>query len=149
MPSSRVKTGRAARSRRSVAVLGFKNLTAKPESIWLSAALAEMLTTELSAGEKLRTISGENVARAKLELAIADTESLAGDTLARIRTNLGTDYVVLGSYVSLGNTAGGQIRLDLRVQDAASGETLATLSIRPARSHSTRRERGPPEAPRF
>ncbi len=118
----------APRSRRSVAVLGFKNLTAKPEANWLSAALSEMLTTELSAGEKLRTISGENVARAKLELAIADAESLAGDTLARIRTNLGTDYVVLGSYVSLGNAAGGQLRLDLRVQDAVSGVTLAALA---------------------
>jgi tetratricopeptide (TPR) repeat protein/tRNA A-37 threonylcarbamoyl transferase component Bud32 len=118
----------APRSRRSVAVLGFKNLTAKPEANWLSAALSEMLTTELSAGEKLRAISGENVARAKLELAIADAESLAGDTLARIRRNLGTDYVVLGSYVSLGNSAGGQLRLDLRIQDTASGETLASLA---------------------
>ncbi|HEX5855442.1 MAG TPA: tetratricopeptide repeat protein, partial [Thermoanaerobaculia bacterium] len=118
----------AQRSRRSVAVLGFKNLTAKPEANWLSAALSEMLTTELSAGEKLRAISGENVARAKLELAITDAESLAGDTLARIRTNLGTDYVVLGSYVSLANAVGGQLRLDLRVQDAASGETLASLA---------------------
>ena len=118
----------AARSRRSVAVLGFRNLTGKPEASWLSAALSEMLTTELSAGERLRTISGENVARAKLELAIADAESLAGDTLARIRRNLATDYIVLGSYVSLGATAGGQIRLDLRVQDTASGETLASLA---------------------
>jgi len=118
----------AARSRRSVAVLGFRNLTAKPEASWLSAALSEMLTTELSAGEKLRAISGENVGRAKLELAIADAESLAGDTLARIRKNLGTDYVVLGSYASLGDAAGGKLRLDLRVQDTASGETLASLA---------------------
>jgi eukaryotic-like serine/threonine-protein kinase len=118
----------APRSRRSVAVLGFRNLTAKPEASWLSAALSEMLTTELSAGEKLRAISGENVGRAKLELAIADAESLAGDTLARIRKNLGTDYVVLGSYASLGDAAGGKLRLDLRVQDTASGETLASLA---------------------
>jgi eukaryotic-like serine/threonine-protein kinase len=118
----------AAPSRRSVAVLGFRNLTGKPEASWLSAALSEMLTTELSAGERLRTISGENVARAKLELAIADAESFAGDTLARIRRNLGTDYVVLGSYVSLGDAGGGQLRLDLRVQDTASGETLASVA---------------------
>lgn len=127
-PGSGAPASPASRARRSVAVLGFKNLTAKPEANWLSAALSETLTTELSAGEKLRTISGENVARAKLELAIVDAESFAGDTLARIRSNLGTDYVVLGSYVSLGDAAGGQIRLDLRVQDTASGETLGSLS---------------------
>src|SRR5262249_42122605 len=51
--------------RRSVAVLGFRNLSARPEDAWLSTALAEMLTTELAAGEQLRTIPGENVARMK------------------------------------------------------------------------------------
>ncbi len=58
--------------RRSVAVLGFKNLSQRPDAAWLSTALAEMLTTELGAGEKLRTISGENVARAKNDLSLAD-----------------------------------------------------------------------------
>jgi tetratricopeptide (TPR) repeat protein len=118
----------SVRARRSIAVLGFKNLAGRPDAAWLSTALSEMLTTEISAGEKLRAISGENVARAKLELAIVDAESLAGDTLARIRKNLGTDYVVLGSYLSLGDATGGQLRLDLRIQDAASGETLASLA---------------------
>jgi len=114
------------RPRRSVAVLGFKDLARRPESAWLSAALSEMLTTELAAGEKLRTISGENVARMKIELALAETDSLARDTLARIRINLGTDLVVLGSYTVL--TAGGQIRLDLRLQDAAAGEIIASVA---------------------
>src|SRR6267142_1908961 len=41
------------RARRSVAVLGFKNLSGKPDADWLSTALSEMLTTELGAGEKL------------------------------------------------------------------------------------------------
>jgi TolB-like protein len=37
-------------------VLGFKNLSGQPDVAWLSTALAEMLTTELAAGEHLRTI---------------------------------------------------------------------------------------------
>ena len=45
-----------SRSRQSVAVLGFKNLSGRPETAWLSTALSEMLTTELSLGGKLRTI---------------------------------------------------------------------------------------------
>ena len=40
-------------TRRSIAVIGFSNLTAKPEVAWLSTALAEMLSTELAAGEQL------------------------------------------------------------------------------------------------
>ena len=111
-------------SRRAVAVLGFKNLSGQPETAWLSTAFAEMLTTELAAGGRLRTIPGENVGRMKVELALSDAESLAQDTLARVARNLGTDMVLLGSYVTL---PGDQIRLDLRLQDVATGETVAAL----------------------
>src|SRR5437879_6533331 len=113
--------------RRTVAVLGFKNLSGRPDEAWLSTALSEMLTTELAAGEKLRTIAGENVARTKIDLSLADADSYAPDTLARIRKNLGTDYVVLGSYLALGRDSG-RLRLDLRLQDAAAGETLTSVS---------------------
>jgi tetratricopeptide (TPR) repeat protein/tRNA A-37 threonylcarbamoyl transferase component Bud32 len=114
--------------RRSVAVLGFKNLSGKSDEAWLATALSEMLNTELAAGEKLRTISGEDVAHTKNDLSLSDTDSLGRDSLARLRKNLGIDYVVLGSYLDLGKEAGGQIRLDLRLQDAIAGETIASVS---------------------
>ena len=106
----------AARARRSVAVLGFKDLAGRPETAWLSTAVSEMLRTELGAGSELRTVPGETVARMKLELSLADADSLARDTLARIRSNLGADFVVVGSYLA----QGGKLRLDLRVQETAS-----------------------------
>ncbi|MGH9390102.1 MAG: protein kinase domain-containing protein, partial [Vicinamibacteria bacterium] len=114
--------------RRSVAVVGFKNLSGSADVAWLSTALAEMFTSELAAGEKLRTIPGENVARMKIELRLADAESFGAETLARIRANLGCDLVVLGSYLALGVSGGGKIRLDLRLQDAQMGETVASVS---------------------
>jgi len=118
----------ATTARRSVAVLGFKNLSQRADAAWLSTAFSEMLTSELGAGEKLRMIPGEQVVRMKIDLALADAEGFAKDTLTRIRKNLGTDLVVLGSYVSLGANAGTQIRVDLRVQDAAGGETIASVT---------------------
>jgi DNA-binding winged helix-turn-helix (wHTH) protein/tetratricopeptide (TPR) repeat protein/TolB-like protein len=114
--------------RRSVAVLGFKNLSQSQHAAWLSTALSEMLTTELSAGEKLRTISGENVARAKNDLSLADTDAFARDTLQRVRQNLGTDLVLAGSYTDLGTRSGGQVRVDFRVQDTVTGETIASVA---------------------
>jgi tetratricopeptide (TPR) repeat protein/tRNA A-37 threonylcarbamoyl transferase component Bud32/TolB-like protein len=114
--------------RRAVAILGFKNLSGTPGTEWLSGGLAEMLSTELGAGGKLRLIAGENVARAKLELGITDTDSLARDSLARLRSQLGTDAVVLGSYTTIEGPSGRQIRLDLRLQDAVRGETTATVA---------------------
>jgi tRNA A-37 threonylcarbamoyl transferase component Bud32/TolB-like protein len=121
-PAANVKT------RRSVAVLGFKNLSGKPEEAWISTALAEMLTTELADGEQLRTVAGENVARMKTDLSLADADSFAPDTLQRIHKNLGSDLVVLGSYLALGKEAGSKVRLDFRLQDTQAGETIATVS---------------------
>ena len=116
------------KARRSVAVLGFKNLSGKPDEAWISTALAEMLSTELAAGEQVRTIPGENVARMKADLALADADSFGKDSLAKIRNHLGTDLVVVGSYLSMGKTGGGKIRLDFRLQDAVAGETIASVS---------------------
>ena len=112
-------------ARRSVAVLGFKNLSGRQDEAWLSTALSEMLTTELAAGEQLRTIPGENVVQMKINLSLPDADTYGRETLAKIRKNLNADDIVLGSYIPLGK---GQIRLDLRVQDAVHGETLAVVS---------------------
>src|SRR6266851_2836711 len=114
-----------ATRRRSIAVLGFKNLSGNPEKSWLSTALSELMTTELSQGDELRTIPGESVAQMRMSLAIPDADSYSQQTLNRIRQNLGSDDVVVGSYLPLGN---GVLRLDLRMQDAVAGETLATVS---------------------
>ena len=111
--------------RRSVAVLGFKNLSGNPEKSWLSTALSEMMTTELSQGDQLRTIPGESIAQMRASLAIPDADSYSPQTLNRIRQNLGSDDVVVGSYLLLGN---GVLRLDLRMQDTVAGDTLATVS---------------------
>ncbi len=120
-PSSSPSAGR----RRSVAVLGFKNLSENPEKAWLSTALSEMLTTELGQGDELRAVSGESVAQMKASLALPDADSFSQQTLTRIRQNLGSDEVVLGSYVPLGD---GVLRLDVRLQDTLAGETLFTVS---------------------
>ena len=120
--------GAGVHIRPSVAILGFKDLSAHSDTAWLSPALSEMLTTELEAGGHLRTIPAENVARTKNDLRLADSDSLARDTLMRIRRSLGSDLIVVGSYLDLGKESGGQIRLDVRIQDARSGENVASLS---------------------
>jgi hypothetical protein len=83
-----------------------------------------MLASELAAGQKLRAIPGEDVARMRVELQLPATDALARDTLARIHANLGTDLVVSGTYLAAG---GPDLRLDVRVQDARAGETVATI----------------------
>ena len=118
----------AVTPRRSIAVLGFRNLSDRADQAWLSIALSDWLTTELSAGEQLRTVPAENVARTKIELGLPDLDTLSKDSLIRIGTNLSTDLVVSGSYASLGKDSGGQVRLDLRLEDTRTGETMAAIS---------------------
>ncbi|MGB7824491.1 MAG: protein kinase [Candidatus Sulfotelmatobacter sp.] len=116
------------RLRPSVAILGFKNLSSRPDTAWISTALSEMLTAELGAGEQLRTVPDETIARTKIDLGLSDVESLPPDTLTQVRKNLASDFIILGSYLDLGKEKGGQFRLDLRLEDTVKGETVAAVS---------------------
>ena len=113
-------------SRTSVAVLGFSNLDGKESDAWLSTALSEMLSTELSEGGKLRLVSAEEVAKARRVVQLP--ESLSQETLGRLHQELGADVVVLGSYAILTKNHGRKLRLDLRLQDARDGQILAAFA---------------------
>jgi DNA-binding winged helix-turn-helix (wHTH) protein/tetratricopeptide (TPR) repeat protein len=127
-PGSMAVVG-SAQIRRSVAILGFRNLPGRAQEDWLSTAFSEMLNTELAAGGKLRLVSGEDVARAKRELRLAPEDTLAKETLAHLRNNPGADVVVLGSYTLLPGKERNRIRLDIRLQDTAAGETIAEEAL--------------------
>jgi eukaryotic-like serine/threonine-protein kinase len=116
-----------SRGRRSVAVFGFKNLSTRPDTAWISTALSEMLTTDLSLGGKIRTIPGGDVAQVKINLSLPEADSLSKRTLSQVYGSLGSDFVVVGSYLDVGDSDR-SIRLDLHVQDAALGETVASIA---------------------
>jgi eukaryotic-like serine/threonine-protein kinase len=116
------------KARPSVAVLGFKNLSGKDDEAWISTALQEMFSAELAAGQQLRVVPGEDVARMKLDLSLPAADSYGRDTLTNIRGHLNTDVVVLGSYLATGDDTGGKIRIDMQLQDTRSGETIAVIS---------------------
>jgi tetratricopeptide (TPR) repeat protein len=133
----RTSSPSAVKGRRSVAVIGFANLSRNSEGAWLSTALPEMMTTQLAIGGKLLAIPDESVARAKSDLKLSDRNGFSEDTLKKIRRNLNADLVVSGAYTVLPPVEGPgqsnpgldhQVRLDLRVQNAATGETLETIS---------------------
>ncbi len=117
------------RLRRSVAVLGFRNLPGRHEDDWLSPVFSEMLDTELGTRGDLRMVSAEDIARIKNDLPPTGQGTLAKGTLERLRQNPGADVVVLGSYTPLPGKDEKRIRLDLRVQDTADGETIAEEAI--------------------
>jgi len=110
----------APAARRTVAILGFKNLSGDPRVAWISGALSEILGFELTAPGRLRVIPGENVARMRRELSLTE-ETPSPVSLQRIGRNLGTDFVVLGSYL----LSEKDLRVQVMVQDVRNGETVA------------------------
>jgi DNA-binding winged helix-turn-helix (wHTH) protein/tetratricopeptide (TPR) repeat protein/TolB-like protein len=119
-------------ARRSVAVIGLRNLKGTPEDKWLSTALAEMLSTELSTNDRVRVISGEEVARAGLAESPAVAPS--HETLARFGSQLGADMIVYGSYTVLREPGAltPRIRLDLRLEDlTANAQPIALVESGP------------------
>jgi TolB-like protein/tRNA A-37 threonylcarbamoyl transferase component Bud32 len=110
-----------------VAVLGFRNLSGREDAQWLSLALSEMLTTELAANEGLRTVLGANVDRMKMKLALADADSFEAETVRRTKQNLGTDFIVFGSYVTIGDGRDVRLRVDIRLQDSRDGRIVAVF----------------------
>jgi DNA-binding winged helix-turn-helix (wHTH) protein/tetratricopeptide (TPR) repeat protein len=119
----------APRLRRSVAVLGFRNLPGRHEDDWMSDAFTNMLGTELAAGGILRIVSAEDVARVKREIALGNQDSLAESTLNRLRKDPGADVVVLGSYAPINGKNTKRVRLDVRVQDTQTGDTIAEDAV--------------------
>jgi eukaryotic-like serine/threonine-protein kinase len=132
--TSSVRSTPVPASRRAIAVLAFVNASKQPSQAWLSTTLPEMLTTELGAGGNLRTISGEDVARMQSDLGLRDADSYGAETLQRIGGILGADDIVTGSYIAPGT---GPIQLDLRLQNARTGETVDSFSVRGSSSQVT------------
>nr|WP_228530945.1 MULTISPECIES: serine/threonine-protein kinase [Myxococcaceae] len=125
-----------AAARRAVAVLGFRNLSGRDEAQWLSTALRELLAMELAAAPRLRTVPGEALA----PLTPPPGLEPGRVQLQQLHARAGVDLVVSGTYLLLASGAGpdrdaGPLRLDVRVQDAATGETLASLSERGEAGH--------------
>ena len=122
--------GALASRRPSVAVLGFRDLSNggnagnAGDTGWLGTALAEMLTTELAAATGARVIPREAVDRARRFVEIEDSGNLAGDSMERIRSIVGADRIVIGTYVAMS----GRIRVDLRVIRGKDGDLVASLA---------------------
>jgi DNA-binding winged helix-turn-helix (wHTH) protein/tetratricopeptide (TPR) repeat protein len=126
--SSLSKPAQSIPVRKSVAVLGFHNASGRADDDWLGTAISEMLNTELATGEKLRVVSGEEVANLRISTPWSQTSTLGRETTIRIGIALNCDLLVLGSYAALGSADHSQLRFDVRLQDARTGEVLSQIA---------------------
>ena len=116
----RDKTGSSDKvpARRTVAVLGFKNLAADPSIDWISQGMSQLLAAQL-ATDDVRVTPAEEAFRARSDLKLSVGQELGAKTLEKIRDRLDADVVVVGSYVK----AGDQLTLIAVVQDIPRNKT--------------------------
>ncbi|HME12075.1 MAG TPA: adenylate/guanylate cyclase domain-containing protein [Candidatus Acidoferrum sp.] len=109
----------------TVAILGFNNMRQTPDTGWVATSLEEMLTTELAAGDTVRTVPGETIAQVKHEMALPEGVTYGQDTLDRLHKRLKCDYILYGSMDDPGTKMGGRVRLDVHLQNGSTGETMS------------------------
>ncbi len=119
---------RGGQVRPSVAVLDPHDLTGDAPSAWLSTSLGEMLSAEIASSTSVRVAASEDVGRAVSDLEVPARGSLGRGTLAGLRSHLGVDWIVAGTYVVLGRGEDRQVRLDLHVQDTRTGRTALSVT---------------------
>ncbi len=113
---------------RTVAFVGFSNLSRNAKDAWLAPALNEMLGAELNVADNVQVLPDELVRAATADLAPPAAGGYAQQTLARLRQRLDADYVVSGSYLVAGAADDAPMRVDIALQDTRTGSVLASVS---------------------
>ncbi|PYP91708.1 MAG: hypothetical protein DMG65_06590 [Candidatus Angelobacter sp. Gp1-AA117] len=76
-----------------------------------------------------------NVAFMAKDLSLPADDIYSRTILSEVRNNLGTDLLVLGSFAVWGEKGDQKIRIDLRIVNATSGETLGSRSETSSAKH--------------
>src|SRR5580765_5216942 len=113
---------------RTIAFVGFSNLSRNPKDAWLSPALTEMLSAELSVSDDLRVLPDELIRDSSADISAPAAGGYSLATLERLRRRLDADYVVSGSYLVTGAQEDAPLRVDIALQDARNGALLASVS---------------------
>jgi len=114
-------------ARPSVAVLGFKNNSEGDVGASLGNQLADAMVSELGV-EGLRVAAAEDVRKMQQDLFLpGGVDALNAELRGRVRDYLGADVLVVGSYTVQGQAPNRTLRWDVKIEDAASGQMLASF----------------------
>jgi eukaryotic-like serine/threonine-protein kinase len=115
-------------ARKSIAILGFQNLSGRKDADALGNILADSLWSQLDT-EQVRVIPPARVDEMKQNLRLGDSEnSLTKDEIAEIRKFLGADVLVTGTYTVTGAPAHPEIQWNIHLLNAANGESAGSVA---------------------
>ncbi len=110
--------------RKAVAVIEIENHSQDPSLSWLGDGVVDLLTTDLAQASNLDTISSERV-RDLVGREVKPGQQLLPSQAQGVAQKAGADVFISGGILKMGQG----LRLDLRVQDTASGKLLLAEKI--------------------
>jgi tetratricopeptide (TPR) repeat protein/TolB-like protein/predicted Ser/Thr protein kinase len=110
----------AAGDRPSVVVLYFQNNTGNAQLDWLRAGLTNMVVTDLSQSPDVEVLSTDRLYQILAYLKRQNDPVMSFDTVHEVARLAGVRDVLMGNFVK----AGEAIRIDVTLQDAASGRIV-------------------------
>ncbi len=111
---------------RVLAVKSFDNVAGTPELAWLSQGVPRMLSTGLAQTRGLQVVSAYRLDEAAKLVANRALDGLSSGEFAEVARRSGAGALVTGSIMK----AGEEIRIDVELQDLASGRVLSAESGR-------------------
>ncbi|MEQ1352980.1 MAG: protein kinase [Candidatus Acidiferrum sp.] len=128
-PATSVSTAPANKARQSVAILGFQNLSGRPESALLGDVLTDGLWSQLDV-EEIRFIPPGRIDDMRRELGIKEVNDNPGkDQLRRIGEYLGSDVIVTGTYRVEAEKGADKIDWNVHLLRAATNESLGSVQL--------------------
>jgi DNA-binding winged helix-turn-helix (wHTH) protein/tetratricopeptide (TPR) repeat protein len=110
--------------RKAVAVIEIENHSQDPSLNWLGEGVVDLLTTDLAQAGNLDTISSERV-RDLIGREVKAGQELLSSQAQSVAQQAGADVFISGGILKMGQG----LRLDLRVQDTASGKLLLAEKV--------------------
>ena len=123
--SQRTPVVQATGSRPSVAVMYFENNTGDEEMDWLRTGLTDMLVTDLSQSPDVEVLSTDRLVQILGSMQKLEDRVVSFDTVQEVARRAGVKHVMLGSYIK----AGDAIRINLKLQEAATGKILSSERV--------------------
>ncbi|MGE0815562.1 MAG: protein kinase [Vicinamibacterales bacterium] len=127
-PSTPGGTPAGASARPAVAVLPFEVMGGDADAAWLGKGLPSMLITGLAQTPDIEVIGNERLGDAARQLGAAGLDAVDRGRLADLARRSGARFILVGSIVR----AGGDLRIDARVEDLESGAVRLAESVRGA-----------------
>jgi serine/threonine protein kinase/tetratricopeptide (TPR) repeat protein len=116
-------------TRKSVAILGFANLSRRKEADSLGNVLVDSLWSQLDT-DQLRFVPTDRVDEMKQDLGLGDLSgSMSRKQADAIRKYLGADVLVTGSYNVTGAPQHFDIQWNVHLLSAADGQSLGSITV--------------------